>query len=175
MQWTREEEFTWAYFRPAGLIEVTASLDSSGNLFAWDFTNYNSGGSAIETPYRVPHQRTQFVNCDAPLRQGSYRALASTANTFARESAMDELALLAELDPLEFRLQHLDDGRLKDVLRAAAEKFRWPQRRRQPIENRGIGLACGTEKGSFVAACGRSKWSMAKCELSRSARCLNAA
>lgn len=153
LQWTREEEFTWAYFRPAGVIEVKASLDDSGNLLAWDFTNFNSGGSAIETPYRVPHGQTRFVGCDAPLRQGSYRALASTANTFARESAMDELSGLAEMDPLEFRLRHLDDGRLKDVLRAAAERFRWPQRRGQRIKNRGIGLACGTEKGSFVAAC----------------------
>ncbi len=153
IQWTREEEFTWAYFRPAGLIEVTAGVDDSGNLIAWDFTNYNSGGSAIETPYRVPRAQTRFVGCEAPLRQGSYRALASTANTFARESAMDELALLAKIDPLEFRLRHLDGGRLKDVLIAVAEKFRWPQRRGQQVKNRGIGLACGTEKGSFVAAC----------------------
>ncbi len=153
LRWTREEEFSWAYFRPAGLIEVAASVEASGNLLAWDFTNYNSGGSAIESPYRVPHAQTRFVGCDAPLRQGSYRALASTANTFARESAMDELASMAEIDPLEFRLQNLDDGRLKDVLHAAAEKFRWTDRRSRRIKNRGVGLACGTEKGSFVAAC----------------------
>ncbi len=153
LRWTREEEFTWAYFRPAGLIEIQAAVDASGQLATWDFSNYNSGGSAIETPYRVPHGRTRFVYCDAPLRQGSYRALASTANTFARESAMDELALLAKADPLTFRLQHLDDGRLKDVLQAAAAKFQWSKRRNATARNRGIGLACGTEKGSFVAAC----------------------
>jgi isoquinoline 1-oxidoreductase len=150
LRWTREEEFTWAYFRPAGLIEVQAGIDAAGNLNFWDFANYNSGGSAIETPYTVPHGRTRFLNCDSPLRQGSYRALASAANTFARESAMDELAELAEVDPLEFRLRHLADGRLKDVLKAAAEKFQWSDRDRK---GRGIGLACGTEKGSFVAAC----------------------
>jgi isoquinoline 1-oxidoreductase len=153
LRWTREEEFSWAYFRPAGVIEVAASVDDSGRLTAWDFVNYNSGGSAIETPYQVPHRRTRFVNCDAPLRQGSYRALASTANTFARESAMNELALLANTDPVEFRLRHLDDGRLKDVLVAAADRFRWSERRGPPIKDRGIGIACGTEKGSFVAAC----------------------
>jgi CO/xanthine dehydrogenase Mo-binding subunit len=153
LRWTREEEFTWAYFRPAGLIEVQAALDGSGNIIAWDFSNYNSGGSAIETPYRVANRRTQFLNADAPLRQGSYRALASTANTFARESAMDELAELAGSDPLDFRLRHLDDGRLKDVLRAAADEFRWRERRAKRDPNRGVGLACGTEKGSFVGAC----------------------
>lgn len=153
LRWTREEEFTWAYCRPAGLIEVQAGLDGSGKLVGWDFTNYNSGGSAIETPYQVPHLRTRFVASDSPMRQGSYRALASTANTFARESAMDELAALAATDPLEFRLQHLPDGRLKDVLRAAARKFDWRRHRAERVPNRGVGLACGTEKGSYVAAC----------------------
>ena len=153
LRWTREEEFTWAYFRPAGLIEVEAGVDDSGRLVAWDFTNYNSGGSAIETPYRAGKVQTRFVDCDAPLRQGSYRALASTANTFARESAMDELAILAKVDPLEFRLRHLDEGRLKDVLRAVAERFRWADRRSRQGGSRGVGLACGTEKGSFVVAC----------------------
>jgi len=161
LRWTREEEFTWAYFRPAGVIDVKAGLDASGSLAAWDFTNYNSGGSAIETPYRVGQDqtrqvgkiRTRVMSSDSPLRQGSYRALASTANTFAREAAIDELAQMAKADPLEFRLKHLEDGRLKDVLQAAAEKFGWNRRRRDKQPNRGIGLACGTEKGSFTAAC----------------------
>ena len=151
--WTREEEFNWAYCRPAGVIEVRAGLDDRGRLHAWDFANYNSGGSAIDTPYAVPHGRTQFLACDSPLRQGSYRALASTANTFARESAMDNLAALAKLDPLEFRLQHLPEGRLRDVLIAAADRFQWRKRRSSQTSRRGIGLACGTEKGSYVAAC----------------------
>jgi isoquinoline 1-oxidoreductase len=153
LQWTREEEFTWAYFRPAGLIEVRAGVDDSGRLVGWDFTNYNSGGSAIATPYKVPNGRTRFCEADSPLRQGSYRALASTANTFARESAMDELAELAAADPLDFRLQHLEEGRLRDVLQAAAKKFDWPRRWANRAPNRGVGLACGTEKGSYVAAC----------------------
>ena len=151
--WTRAEEFTWAYCRPAGLIEVRAGLGDDGRVAAWDFTNYNSGESAIGTPYDVPHGRTQFLAADSPLRQGSYRALASTANTFARESAMDELAALVGADPLDFRLAHLPAGRLRDVLEAAAKKFDWRQRRAAKQPNRGVGLACGTEKGSFVAAC----------------------
>jgi isoquinoline 1-oxidoreductase len=153
VRWTREEEFTWAYFRPAGLIEVQAGLGADGKLVAWDFTNYNSGGSAIDTPYEVPHGRTQFVACDSPLRQGSYRALASTANTFARESAMDELARAAGVDPLQFRLQHLPQGRLRDVLEAVARRFQWDRRQQDSTPRRAVGLACGTEKGSYVAAC----------------------
>lgn len=153
VRWTREEEFTWAYSRPAGLIELQAGLDESGRLLVWDFSNYNSGGSAIGTPYKTLHGRTRFLSTDSPLRQGSYRALASTANTFARESAMDELAELAGADPLEFRLKHLPEGRLKDVLSAAAERFNWGGRRQKRTGGHGIGLACGTEKGSYTAAC----------------------
>lgn len=152
LRWTREEECTWAYCRPAGLIEVQAGLDDKGQLVAWDFTNYNAGGSAIATPYQVANGRTRFVPSDSPLRQGSYRALASTANTFARESAMDELAHLAKLDPFEFRLAHLPEGRLRDVLMKAADHFRWRERRHS-AGGRGVGIACGTEKGSYVAAC----------------------
>jgi CO/xanthine dehydrogenase Mo-binding subunit len=155
LRWTREEECTWAYCRPAGLIEVAAALDDAGKLLAWDFTNYNSGESALDTPYQSPHGRTRFLASKSPLRQGSYRGLASTANTFARESAIDDLAHLAGVDPLDFRLSHLPDGRLKDVLIAATEQFKW---RGQPSDESGeigVGLACGTEKGSFVAACVR--------------------
>src|SRR5690606_12146460 len=96
---------------------------------------------------------TQFLASDSPLRQGSYRALASTANTFARESAMDDLAAAVGEDPLAFRLQHLPQGRLRDVLVAAATKFDWRSRQRDPARRRGVGLACGTEKGSYTAAC----------------------
>ena len=66
---------------------------------------------------------------------------------------MDELAGAAGVDPLEFRLAHLETGRLRDVLEAAAQRFDWVARVKQKRRNIGVGLACGTEKGSFVAAC----------------------
>ena len=66
---------------------------------------------------------------------------------------MDELAAEAGVDPLEFRLAHLEEGRLRDVLKAAADKFKWTQRVKQKDPTIGVGLACGTEKGSFTAAC----------------------
>ena len=153
LRWTRQEEFTWAYFRPAGLIEVKAGIDEAGRIASWDFTNYNSGASAIDTPYKVPHGRTRFLASDSPLRQGSYRALASTANTFARESMMDELAHAAKTDPLEFRLAHLPEGRVRDVLLDVTNQFKWSARSENEKDGHGIGLACGTEKGSYVAAC----------------------
>jgi CO/xanthine dehydrogenase Mo-binding subunit len=153
LRWTRGEEFTWAYFRPAGLIEAEAGLAADGHLLAWDFTNFNSGASALESPYEVPHTHERFCYSEPPLREGSYRALAATANTFARESFMDELATAARADALEYRLTHLKNERLRAVLQAAAERFGWEGARKQRRPGIGVGLACGTEKGSYTAAC----------------------
>src|SRR5207237_4675970 len=68
---------------------------------------------------------------------------------------MDELAVAARADPLAFRLAHLEkeNSRLRAVLEAAAERFGWKSRVAKKEPNIGVGLACGTEKGSFVAAC----------------------
>ena len=149
--WTREEEFTWAYFRPAGLIETAAGVDKDGKLTAWEFHNYNSGASGLGTPYKVPSSKVVFHATESPLRQGSYRALAATANHFARESLMDELAHAAGLDPLEFRLRNLDDARLRAVLEDAATKFGWGKS--SPAQGHGFGIAGGTEKGGYIATC----------------------
>ncbi|HEV2325233.1 MAG TPA: molybdopterin cofactor-binding domain-containing protein [Terracidiphilus sp.] len=180
--WTREEEFTWAYFRPAGVITIRAGAGHDGKLTAWEMHNYNSGGSALPTPYDVPNQLIQYHPADGPLRQGSYRSLAAAANNFARESHMDSLAHAANLDPLEFRLRNLSNPRMRAVLQAAADKFHWaPQASNEnsrvpPVsplrpgndgnsENEGVpqvsnlrpgtghGIACGTDKGGYVATC----------------------
>lgn len=157
VRWSREDEFTWAYFRPAGVIDVAGGLDAKGALVAWEHVNFNSGASAIATPYSIPNAATEFKSCDAPLRSGSYRALASTANAFARESFMDELAAAAGADPLEFRIRYLTNDRLRAVLMAATERFGWKRAwKKNPSRQKiGVGLACGTEKGSYVATCAR--------------------
>jgi len=144
--WTRAEEFAWAYFRPAGVIDIRAGAGRDGLLIAWEFHNYNSGGAGLATPYAVASQDVVFHPSQSPLRQGSYRGLAATANHFARESHMDDLARAAGIDPLAFRVKNLKDERLIDVLHAAAEKFGWKG-------GRGEGIACGVEKGGYTAAC----------------------
>ncbi|HEY5211958.1 MAG TPA: molybdopterin cofactor-binding domain-containing protein [Acidobacteriaceae bacterium] len=149
--WTRSEEFTWAYFRPAGLIEIKAGARRDGTLIAWEHHNYNSGPAAIGTPYSVANQLIQYHAAKSPLRQGSYRGLASTANHFARESHMDGMAHVAGMDPLEFRLKNLDDPRLQEVFQAAAAKFGWGRLKSTP--ERGFGIAGGVDKGGYVATC----------------------
>jgi nicotinate dehydrogenase subunit B len=149
--WTREEEFTFAYFRPAGVIQIRSGLDDDGTITHWEFDNYNSGGAGIGFPYALANARTQFHRADSPLRQGSYRVLAATANNFARESHIDDMAHSVGMEPLEFRLKNLTNTRLRDVLIAATEKFGWGKHKSD--SEKGFGLACGVEKGGYVATC----------------------
>ena len=149
--WTREEEMTWAYFRPGGVIDVGAKLNPDGAIAEWEFHNYNSGPSGLATPYAVGSKKEQYHQSKSPLRQGSYRGLAATANHFARESYMDELAHSIQMDPLEFRLKNATDERLRAVIEAAAGRFGWKARKK--TAGHGFGIAAGFEKGSYVATC----------------------
>jgi nicotinate dehydrogenase subunit B len=145
--WTRHEEFTCGTLRPAAVIDVEAGATVTGELTSWKFTNINSGPAAIGTPYRVPNRRIEHKPAAGPLSQGSYRALAATANNFARESHIDELARRVGRDPVEYRLDILADERLRTVLRAAADGFGWTTTR----NGLGRGIACGLEKDGRVA------------------------
>ena len=92
--------------------------------------------------YAVPHRRIvkHFVE-RTPLRVSSTRSLGAYANVFAIESFMDELAAAAGVDPLDFRLRHLEDDRARAVLLAAAERAGWTGRRKDFGRGRGIGFA----------------------------------
>ena len=148
--WTREEEFKWAYFRPGGVIQVNSGVNSDGTITAWKFNNYNSGPSGLNTQYNIQSQQIAHHPSKTPLAQGSYRGLASTANVFAREAHMADLARIIRMDQLAFRMKNLNDERLKNVLEAAAQAFGWKQ---EKPAGRGFGIACGFEKGGYVAAC----------------------
>lgn len=153
LTFTREEEFRHGYFRPMALIDVRAGIDREGRLTSWTFHNTNAGAAALTTPYSVADQRVDNELSDSPLPQGPYRSLAANANNFARESAMDELAALARIDPLAFREKNLDDDRLVTVLKAAAERAGWARRTR--ARRTGWGLALAREKGGRVATVAR--------------------
>lgn len=146
--WTREEEFKWAYFRPAGVIEVKSAVNSDGLITAWEFHNYNSGPAGLRMPYEVENQKIEFHPVDSPLRQGSYRSLAATANVFTRECQINDMANLRKIDPVAFRLKNLKDQRLKNVLEATAHSFGW---NKPKAKDHGVGIACAFEKGGYIA------------------------
>ena len=87
-----------------------------------------------------------------PLRCSSLRALGAYMNVFAIESFMDELAALAKLDPIEFRLRHLKDERAIAVLKAVSAKANW-QQGFQGDGVRGYGVAYARYKndGTYAA------------------------
>src|SRR6202012_391550 len=106
--------------------------------------------------YRVPnlHVQNHFLS-DMPIRVSAMRSLGAHMNIFAIESLMDELALVAQADPVEFRLRHLDDPRARDVITVAAQRFGWQKSmprvpgaaasvrpaQREGGESRGVGFA----------------------------------
>lgn len=151
--YTREEEFQHAYFRPMAVIEVRSGATQDGTLTAWQFHDLNAGASAVRHPYRVANQRLENQPSDSPLPQGPYRALSATANNFARESHLDEIAAAAGLDPVAYRLRLLEDERLAAVLRAVAERAAWTPRASPDPARSGLGrgVAVGLEKGGRVA------------------------
>jgi nicotinate dehydrogenase subunit B len=150
--WSRAEEFSAGYLRPAAVIDVASSATKAGEITAWSFTDIHAGEAGLATPYLIEHQRLAYQPADGPLARGSYRALAATANNFARESHMDELAAAVKVDPVAFRLRHLDDARLAAVLEAAADGIGWAD---QPGAGSGTGIALGFEKDGRVATAAR--------------------
>jgi CO/xanthine dehydrogenase Mo-binding subunit len=86
-----------------------------------------------------------------PLRVSALRSLGAHMNIFAIESFMDELALAAHADPVEFRLRHLDDPRARDVVTTVAEQFGW-SRRARAVNGIGYGFAFARYK-NLAAYC----------------------
>ena len=155
ISYSREEEFTQTYFRPMAVVDIESGATPAGAITAWRFHDLNAGSAAARIPYKVANQKIDNQPSTSPLPQASYRALAATANNFARESHMDELADRFGADPVEYRLRHLADDRLAAVLRAVADRAGWvpraPSGPRIPDPDHGRGIAVGLEKGGRVA------------------------
>jgi len=154
--WTRAEEFFYDTFRPAAVVKVDSGLDEEGRISFWDYHVYFAGERGSQHFYSIPNSRTvahgsgwRSAPGTHPFETGAWRAPANNTNTFARESQIDVMAAGARVDPVEFRMQHLTDQKMRRVLQAAAEKFGW-----RPMNfpsGRGYGVACGIDAGTLVA------------------------
>jgi CO/xanthine dehydrogenase Mo-binding subunit len=78
---------------------------------------------------------------DMPLRVSALRALGAYMNVFSTESFMDEVALAAGADPVDFRLRHLEDPRARDVVGTAAQQFGWSGKALPAHRGRGFAFA----------------------------------
>jgi isoquinoline 1-oxidoreductase len=153
--WTREEEFFYDTFHPAGVIKVVSGIDDQGNIKLWDYRIIMAGTRGGETIYDVPNERaasyTQMQGGPAlhPFATGSWRAPNAQDNTFARETQIDIMAVAAGMDPLEFRLRNLKDEKMIACLESVAAKFGYKPSKGP--SGRGIGIAVGTDAGTWIA------------------------
>jgi CO/xanthine dehydrogenase Mo-binding subunit len=153
----RAEEFFYDSFRPAAVVKIRSGTAADGKLVLWDFQVWGAGDREARPFYDIPHQRTRSAGGWMggnppgmhPFAVGPWRAPSVNTNTFARESHIDILANKAGRDPLEFRLSHLSDKRMRRVLEAAAKQFGWKPARTP--SGRGVGVACGIYSGTYVA------------------------
>ena len=155
VQWTRDEEFFYDTFHPASVVKVRSGIDKNGKILLWDYHVYLAGTRGAETTYDVPNARTTSYSEDRskypvhPFGTGAWRAPNNNTNTFARETQIDIMASAAGIDPLEFRLNNLKDEKMTGVLKAVADKFGYVPGKTP--SGRGIGIACGTDAGTWVA------------------------
>jgi isoquinoline 1-oxidoreductase len=152
--WTRAEEFFLDTFRPAAIVKITSGLDASGRLCLWDYHSYYAGSRGAEQLYDIPNSQLTFYGAqwgssDQPLATGPWRAPGANTNIFAKESQVDIMAARAGVDPIEFRLRHLSDSRLRRVIEAVAEAATW--KAAASPSGRGLGVAIGTDAGACVA------------------------
>lgn len=154
--WDRSEEFFFDTFRPAAVVRVRAGLDSAGRMVLWEFDVYGAGDREARQFYDIPHQRTRSAGGWSggnppgmhPFAVGPWRAPSVNTNTFARESHVDTLASRLRVDPVEFRMKHLSDARMRRVLEAAAARFGWKPA--PAPSGRGVGVSCAIYLGTYV-------------------------
>ena len=156
VMWSREEEFFNDTFRPAAVVKIDSGIDAAGRMVFWDYAVTGAGDRGAELFYAIPHHRTvasgnfQGPAGLHPFGVGPWRAPGNNTNTFARESQIDIMAAAAGVDPVEFRLRHLNEPRMIRVLKTAAERFGWTPAKAP--SRRGYGVACGIDAGTYVAA-----------------------
>ncbi|MGO4609827.1 molybdopterin cofactor-binding domain-containing protein [Variovorax sp. 2RAF20] len=185
VQLTREQEHAWEPKGAAQLMEIDGGLMADGRVAAYDFeTSYPSNGAptlallltrtiepvaqayemgdrTARPPYSYDNLRVK-VNDMAPIVRASWlRGVSALPSSFAHESYIDELATAAGVDPVQFRLLHLDDPRAFELVQATAQKAGW-RMRTGPQENADGGLGEGGDilfgQGFAYARYIHSKW-----------------
>jgi isoquinoline 1-oxidoreductase beta subunit len=176
LTWSREEDLRHDMYRPAATGRVRGALGSDGRIAALDYTlvsesvvasNYrrtpsarggdaardkSALGGAFSPRYVLPAVRMAYVPRADGIPTGFWRGVSNSINPFLLESFMDELAASASVDPVEFRLRHLEGLPAEQaVLRAAARLGRWSEPLRSvPGRRFGRGVAFFDSHDSLV-------------------------
>lgn len=162
--WTREDDTTQGPFRAFSLNVCRAKLDAQGKpialehkIICQDIRNQNGSDmkptngimGGVNTEYSIPNFVVKGVLKKLPIPISYWRSVYHSTNCFAHESFIDEMALAAKKDPIEFRLDILKDHkRYTQVLKLVAEKSGWNAPRGKDI---GKGVSIVERSGAFVA------------------------
>ena len=163
--WTREDDMTMGPFRPGMVYHCKGALGTRGNIAAFetrmagqnmgtqnpgaDKTFYNSDVvEGLLKPYfdSIPHYSFGDSPVESPIPVMWWRSVYSSTNAFAFESFLDELAMDAGKDPLDFRRAHLDNPRYQELITKLEEVSGWKSRKK----NEGYGVAVTECFGSIV-------------------------
>jgi isoquinoline 1-oxidoreductase beta subunit len=170
--WTREDDMQHDFYRPYNYQRLAAGVDASGKISAWHARIVTTpiAGSNLYTdeiespaklqdaatiaalewygadvkPYAIPNCRIDYAPVESVVPRSWWRSVSSSYTAFAKECFVDELAILAGRDPLQFRLELLPEKetaslRMRSVLQLAADKAGWGK----PLPARcGRGIAC---------------------------------
>ena len=139
-----------------GIVPAAAAQPTTFGNNSNTASNYGSGcvATSCGSTGTIRSERVLNHSIDSPFFTGPLRSPARLQNTFANESFMDELAVAANIDPVEFRLRHLADTRLIDVVNAAAKEAKWQTRPSPKPGNAktgtvtGRGIACVLYEGT---------------------------
>lgn len=169
LTWSRKQDFQNDLYRPCASIRVRAGLDANRNLSGLLYRNVSPSiniqrntkpgnnpedtgavAGAVGLPYAIPNRRIEYVPNPADIPLGYWRSVGESYNTFAVESAIDELALAAGLDPLAFRRSQLaGDARALGVLAAVDTLSGWSASAAPSGTARGMAFLKGF--GSYIA------------------------
>jgi isoquinoline 1-oxidoreductase beta subunit len=163
LTYTREDDLQTDRFRPSSYMRFKAGLDASGKLSAWtarvscsSFSGRLQNGvdregvaGIADVLYDIPNMQVEYREPALPIPTNYWRSVGHSQNTFFTESFIDELAIAAGKDPVEFRREMLaNQPRLLGVLNLAAEKAGWGK----PLAaGRALGVAAVNCFGSFNA------------------------
>lgn len=154
--WTREDDTLLGPFRPGMVYQCAAGINDGGGISGYKFKmagqnmdhqwpgaskdSYNGSTTEgfLESYFHsIPHFSFADLPLDSPIPVMWWRSVYSSTNGFAYESFMDELAVAAEKDPLEFRRQHLGEERYQLLMNKLEEVSGWKSRKK----NEGYGVA----------------------------------
>jgi isoquinoline 1-oxidoreductase beta subunit len=165
LTWPRAQDFAYDQFRPMALSRVQAAASATtGRITAWRHRivtpsiAVQRGGSAsaldssavdgaVDLPYALDPCLVEYIRHDSTIPVGYWRSVGMSINTFAVESAIDELAAAIGADPIQFRLDNLSDPRMVSVLSALRTFSNWAT---APAAGRARGVAIAKGFGSWM-------------------------